>query len=239
MATPLKKQVFELRFFPIAVFFDRKSELLDLLYRDPKTKKKHFEHWQFNPDWIRLFDQDESRSFQVSYQNCVYFTLRPPTDNYARDQILRYVGETVEFFGDKIDQVLRVGFRETTLFPVKAFDDLAELLVQTFVKTDSSFFQALGAPMYDLQLFPMVFKHGQNRYQITLGPTPKEQLLALWGVDSKLPDQALFLDVDYYALQPTITSDLRSYVAEFLNKERDINAKVLTDLSENILAKMK
>jgi hypothetical protein len=235
----LKKQIFELRFFPIATFFDRRSELLDLLYYEQKTRKKTFEHWQLSPDKIRLFDQDGDRSFLASFQNCAFSVTNPPTYNYARDQILKYVGETIDFFGDKIDSVLRFGFREVVVTPVREFDELSQLLVQNFVRTDSSFFQSLGSPVYDLTLFPMIFRHGSNQYQITVGPTSREQLFGLWGEALDLPEQSLYLDVDYYSLTPKITGELRTHVAEFLTKAREINSKISLDISENILAKLK
>lgn len=43
----------------------------------------------------------------------------------------------------------------------------------------------------------------------------------------------MFLDVDYYALQPKIASDLKTYVSEFLGRAKDIQARIIQDLSNN------
>lgn len=236
MDKPLKRDTFELRFFPIAAFFGRKSELLDLLYRDPKTRKHNFEHWQFEENRIILFDADKSRVFSFSFQNCQYQCENPATDGFARDQILKYAGTSLEFFGDKIETILRIGYRQTQVFPVDDFDKLSQLLAETFIKTDNILFKSLEAPIVDVQLFPTVFKHGANRFQITLGPVKSEQLKALWGADATFPEQALFLDVDYYAVQPKgATDDLRHYVVEFLGKANEILAKVNGGISDGIL----
>jgi len=216
-------------------FFDSKSKLLDLLYKDSKTKKNNFEHWQLTDDRVILFDADKSRNFFVSFQNCGYTRFNAPTENYARDQILKYAGEVFDYFGDAIETVLRVGYRETRVNPVEDFDSLSQRLIQNFVKTDGSFFKSLNCPMYDVALFPMVFKHGSNKFQVTLGPMKKDQLQTVWEGGDDLPDQALFADVDYYAIQPPRPANLRNYVAEFLSKARDVNAKIVGDFTANIL----
>ncbi len=226
MSKTLRRQVFELRFFPLASFFDSKSSLLDELYRDPKTKKKNFEHWQVLDHRITVFDADKSRAFFFSFQNCAFTCLNPPTENYVRDQVLRYVGISLEHFEDKMENIIRAGFRETRIVPIKDFDELSQALTKNFIRTDSPFFQTLGSPVYDLTLFPIIFKHGSNKFQITLGPTKKEELKMLWGEEGDFPDQALFLDVDYYAVQPQVTSDYKTFVGEFLVKARETLAKI-------------
>jgi hypothetical protein len=141
----------------------------------------------------------------------------------------------LDYFEKEIETIFRVGYRETRITPVKDFDNLSQRLIQTFVKTDSSFFQALNTPMYDLALFPMVFKHGFNKFQITLGPMMKDQLQTTWNSGGDLPEQGLFCDVDYYAVQPARPDNLRSYVAEFLAKARDVDSRIAGDLTANIL----
>ena len=216
----LKRETFELRFFPIAVFFGHQGDLLDSLYRDPKTKKNNFEHWQWNQNQIILFDADKSRSFMCSYQNCAYTSTNPPTANFAHDQILKYFRSVADFFGDRLDNIQRIGLRQTHIVPVKDFDELAKRLANEFVKLDNPLIESLGGSVADLKLFPLVFKHGANKFQVTLGPTRKEELRPLWSEDAEFPDQALFLDVDYYAIQPKVI-EVERYVAEFLVKARE------------------
>jgi hypothetical protein len=232
MNKTLKRETFELRFFPMAAFFDRRSGLLDLLYRDSRTKKNNFQHWQLDQNRVALFDADGSRTFSCSFQNCAFSCVDPPTDNYSHDQILKYFGATADYFGDKIENVLRAGFRRIQVVPVKDFDELTKKLVDAFVKVENPLFQALGSSLNDLKLFPFVFKHGGNKYQITLGPTTREELKTLWGDDPELPERAMYVDVDYYAVQPAIHTDLTKYVAEFLAKAKEIDNRIFPQLTE-------
>jgi hypothetical protein len=236
MNSELKRDIFEIRFFPMPAFFDRKSDLIEALYQDAKTKQNNFEHWQLTQDRVTLFDEDKSRLFQVSFRSCAYSVIQPATDNYARDQIQKYFGTVADYFGGKIEKVQRVGFRQTRVVAIKDFDELRDRIIQEFIKTDSSIFKAFGNQIYDVQVFPIVFKHGPNKFQITMGPTLQEQLKLLWGDDAEFPEQALFLDVDYFAVEPRIPNDdLKGYVTDFLAKAKDVQSRVFQEVSGTVL----
>jgi len=236
MSEEIKRDIFEIRFFPVPAFFSRKSDLIELLYRDAKTKQNNFEHWQLTEDRVTLFDEDKRRLYQISYKNIAYSIIQPATENYARDQIQKYFGLTADHFEDKIEKIQRVGFRQTRVITIKDFDEVKDQIVKNFIKTDNAVFQAVGNQIADVQVFPTVFKHGANRFQITLGPAMKDQLKILWGSDWEFPEQALFVDVDYFAVEPRIpNNDLKGYVAEFIAKAKDIQSKVFPEVSETIL----
>jgi hypothetical protein len=217
MSDNLVRQIFELRFSPFADFFDRRSALLDVLYSDRKTKHKNFDHWQLAPNRVAVFDADHKREFFFSYQNCGFSCADPPTANYVRDQLQKYLRLSLQALGDPLEEVLRVGFRETTIVPVEDFDRLRDVLVKVFLKTDNAFFTSLGASIADLH-FPIVFKRGSDRFQITLGPAQKNELEATWGKDSSLPERALYLDVDYYTTEPQMTSEPVTHATNFITK---------------------
>jgi hypothetical protein len=236
MPKELKRQIFELRFSPTHAFFDHRSQLLDVLYWDRQTKKKNFEHWQLTDNRVEVFDADRNRTFFFSYQNCGFSCENAPTDHYAKDQLIKYVRLAFGVVGEYIEEIRRVGFRDTRIFPVRDFDILATSLTGRFLKTDDPLFASLNASVIDVQLFPIIFKQGKNSFQITVGPTKKQQLAQqLWGDDPNLPEQALWVDVDYYAVQPA-ADDVDKYVSEFLNKSHETQASVFQAFSELIKA---
>lgn len=228
----LKRQVFELRFAPTHAFFDHRSQLLDVLYWDKQTKKKNFEHWQLNDNRIDVFDADNKRRFFFTFHNCGFSCENAPTENYVKEQLSKFVKLSFGVLGKYIEEVRRIGFRDTRIYPVRDFDALTVLLLKRFVKTDDRIFRELNASFTDLQLFPLIFKQGKNGFQITLGPTKKEQLAGqLWGADPDLPEQSLFVDVDYYAIQPAVGEGVDRYVSEFLNKAHETQQKIFQEMT--------
>lgn len=231
----LVRQIFELRFPPLIGFFDRQSALLDALYSDRKTKRKNFEHWQLGSNRIDVFDADQKRAFFFSFQNCGFSCGDPPTANYLRDQLQKYLRLSLQALGDPLEEILRVGFRETTIVPVEDFNRLRDTLVEVFLRTDNAFFTSLGAPIADLH-FPIVFKRGSDSFKITLGPAQKNELEATWGKDSGLPERALYLDVDYYTTEPQTTPDPVTHATNFITKAQAMQNKILTELIAVALA---
>lgn len=230
MSKHLTRDIFELRFPPMITFFDRRSGLLEALYRDAKSGKNNFEHWQLEDGRVSVFDEDNSRTFSFSFHNCVFACKNPPTEHYTRDQVLRYVGGAAEYLGDKIGPIQRAGFRETQVFPARDFGKLAKALIDAFIKPDNPLFRVGEARPVDLSLFPLVFTHGPNKFQANFGPARREELRTLWGEDKDLPDQALFLDVDYYAVQPKVSDGVQQYVSQFLAKAREAQQSVSEEL---------
>jgi hypothetical protein len=231
MAKPFVRQVFELRYFPLFRFFDSRSKLLGNLYRDPKTKKNNFEHWQLRDSRVDLFDADQKRFFFVSYQNCGYQCQDPPSENYSKDQILKYMALTSEVIGDDVEDVQRIGFRETRVVPVDDLQNTKKLLKEGFLRTDSQFFAELDSKLIDFTLLPLVFQRGEHKFQITLGPATKAEAQLRVGDASELPEEALFLDVDYFSLQPDFKNGLRPTISDFLNKSHGILATIREQLA--------
>ena len=150
---------------------------------------------------------------------------------------MKFFGIVADTLGDELGNIQRIGFRETQVFPTNNFDELSENIVKAFIKSDNPFFEALNAKIQDVQLFPVIFRHGKNKFQITLGPMEKVQLQQMWGPSEDLPDNALYLDVDYYSIQPDRTSDLKLLVADFINKAREIDSKVHVGITDAVLNK--
>jgi predicted nucleic-acid-binding Zn-ribbon protein len=230
MAKPFVRQVFEIRYFPLFQFFDNRSKILGNLFRDPKTKNNNFEHWQLRDSRVDFFDADQKRVFFVSYQNCGYQCQDPPSENYSKDQILKYMTLTSEVIGEDIEEVQRVGFRETRVLPVDDLQNTKKLLREGFVRTDSPFFAALDSKLTDFTLLPLVFQRGEHNFQITLGPATKAEAQLRVGDISDLPEDALFLDVDYFSLKPDFKNGLRPSISDFLNKSHATLATIRQQL---------
>jgi hypothetical protein len=231
MAKPFVRQVFELRYFPLFQFFDSRSAILSNVFRDPRTKKNNFDHWQLRENRVDFFDADQKRIFYVSYQNCGYQCENPPTENYSKDQILKYMTLVTEVIGDDIEEVQRIGFRETRVYSVEDYQNLKKLLRETFIRTDSQFFKELDAKLTDFTLLPLVFQHGDHEFQVTLAPATKAEQQLRVGNASDLPDEGLFLDVDYYAIKPNFKNQLKPSIADFLNKSHDTLATIHQQLT--------
>lgn len=231
----LIRQILELRFPPFHVFFDHRSAILEALYKDKKTKKKHFEHWRLSNNRVDAYDKDRKRAFFFSFRNCGFRCEDPPTANYFGEQLQKYLGLSFEVLGEYIEGVQRIGFKSTRVIPVSDLGKVRDAFVRNFLKTESSFYGAVGATIEDVQLFPIVFKHGSNKFQVTTGPAKAEQLEDLWGSDTDLPEQALWLEVDYYAVQPKVQIELTAYIADFLAKAQKAETTVLTEIRRAVL----
>ena len=231
----LIRQILELRFFPTHNFFDHRSAVLDALYKDKRTKKKHFEHWRMSNNHIEVFDKDRKRAFFFSFRNCGFRCEDPPTANYFGEQLQKYLGLSFEVLGEYIEGVQRIGFRSKRVIPVIDPGKVRDALVKNFLRTESSFYKAVGATIEDVQLFPIVFKQGSNKFQVTTGPAKAEQLEDLWGKDANLPEQALWLDMDYYAVEPKVQIELPTYIANFLVKAQTAETTVLTEIRRAVL----
>jgi|SRR5208337_568079 len=230
MTKPYTRQVFELRYLPLFRFFDCRSKLLEELYRDPKTKKNNFEHWQLGADRVHLFDADQKRAFFVTFSNCGFTCENPATEGFSKDQIMKYMTLTSEVIGENIEEIQRVGFRQIRVVPVEDLQDTKRLLKEVFIRTDSQFFRELESPIVDFTLLPLVFKHGDHSFQITLGPATKQELEQRLGSISDLPETSLYFDVDYFSLKPNFTRGLRLGISDFLNHSHETLGKITEQL---------
>jgi hypothetical protein len=232
MPRNLRRQIFELRYAPTHNFFDHRSALLDTLYSDRQTRQKNFEHWQLTDNRVDVFDTDKKRTFFVSFHNCGFSCDDPPSNNYAKDQLVKYVRLAFGVIGEYVEEIRRVGFRETQVLAVRDIETLRESLLNRFIRTDDGLFGGINATVSDLQLFPIVFKQGQNNFQITMGPTDKAQLeTQLWGSDPQLPEKALYVDIDYYSVKPFVDRTPDRHITEFVTNAQDTQGRILQELS--------
>src|SRR5260221_4054556 len=232
MAKPFVRQVFELRYEPLVQFFDRRSELLGRIFKDSKTKQPNFQHWQLRDSRVDFVDADQMRMFIVTYRNCGYQCDDPPSENYAKDQILKYVTAASEVIGEDFEVIQRIGFREIQVFPVEDLQPIKKLLKENFIQTDTPFFRALNANLDDFTVLPLVFRKGDHSFQITLGPASKDDIAMRVGNVADMPDAALYADIDYYSIGPQLKPGFRTTIADFLNRSHDTVTTIREQLTQ-------
>ena len=195
----LAQHIFELRFEPMPTFLDDRGQIVEVL-----KKEIGFKHWSISRNKIDLsFDEkgEKEKGF-VSFRNCGYVSVFPPTRNYFPDKACKFIRELFLIKQFNPQNLIRLGVKLTVAIAFDGtFEELTEILKEKLIKTEGKIFKAYDAKVIDIGV-PLNFETKDGFFNTRLGPMKEEEVKQTFTEvkewEKKIPRVNLFFQIDYY-----------------------------------------
>jgi hypothetical protein len=197
-ALQLRKVLFELRFHPSLLFYDKVNEIgLEL--------NELYANWQRDWHQIRFTDSDTFSSFLIAHDRIASEMDAPESFGAFKSRVLR--GRKAYIDGVPIDKIHRAGVRFLWICPVDfPFDELSRIIQGKFYQPRPELSEVLVPEFKDVAFF-LDFEKKEYSFHLRFGPVKKEeipqriiptQLVVGEPKRSENPDVAIFYDIDCY-----------------------------------------
>jgi len=158
---------------------------------------------------------------------------QPATVAFFRDGTVKFLRRVIEDL--EIAELSRIGVRFYYLAPVSAFEALVQAMTRGLYRLSHDDWKQVGGIPVDVG-FPLTLEFGRCKANFMMGPMESSQLEEFFETDAvkeKLPDASVFIDFDYYEMNPsTGKKTLHRFVREFIDQASDISRSY----SEGLLA---
>ena len=197
MTTPdmFCQQVFELRFEPMGAFLDIRGKLAD------HVRKEMFKHWAIGENRLDFWDSDKREEDKntafVSYRNCGFVSIQPPTENFFEDKASKFlrVLSTSSVFA--FPRATRLGVRSSFFaYSHLPFSELCQKFYHHFYQEQIT--RLFGGTVEDVGIIVNLRKD-KSFFNITTGPMKKEQAVQYFKAKlGDLKDVGVYFDIDYF-----------------------------------------
>lgn len=200
------KTTVETRFNLSSIVLDRRGEILHRM-----SSMREMDQVRVSADKMQCQSKDGRTRFHISPKNA--FVSHECFDGW-RD----FTNTTGGFFRHTLWEHLSipefkwVGCRTQGFIVVESFEDLRDELVSVINIPDGAT-EAIGLPLYDIG-FPFVFENDNRKISITFGPMLQDQMKGFFEFEEGLPEEALFIDVDYIDKVGMKPRRLRQFAAD-------------------------
>lgn len=215
------QHILEVRYKPVGSFLNIRGSIADRVAEHTPLRE-----WSIGQDRVDFHDgleQTKETGF-VSYRNFGYLSLLPPTRQYFPDRALKFIKEILSSGGLSVDPILRIGVRSTFIFPYSdTMEQLVKVLIDRTGYPKQKMEQVFGGTIIDIGM-PTNFESGNGRFNIQLGPMKKEQIEATVRWHDDYPDVGLYLDIDFFKLNPgsmsydTLSKVIRAFADDSWDK---------------------
>ena len=198
MLTPatqtIRESLLEIRYTP-------NSKILDYRGTWAESVKNLMElsEWRITENRIDVYDKEKTRRAFVSYKNAGIVIRNTPTRNYFPDQgnkFLRFLFEQKPF-GNPL-WIGRIGVRTRFATAFEGdFNSLLDQYKERYLNLSSKAKEVIAAEVIDIG-GPIDFKTNHGTLNSVSGPMQKDQLKQAFDFEDKLPEVALYFDLDYW-----------------------------------------
>mgnify|MGYP001022821682 FL=1 len=227
------QQILELRYEPMPSFLDVKGTLAEQF-----KQQTEFKFWSISSNRVdfKVTQDGENEKAFVSFKNCGYVVVFPPTQNYFSDKSQKFFKTlfSIENFIPK--NFSRLGIKTTIAIPVeKTFEELVHILEQHYFKDIQSLEKLYSGKLTDVG-FPLNFKDGDTFFNTQLGAMKKSQLINFFteaqNIEKDLPEISLFFDIDIFTQKLDNTSIVLNDIRNFSDKTWGIFNNIRTSILE-------
>jgi len=188
----ITKHVLEIRYEPNPGFLDRRGGIASSL--SPKI----FRHWRISENQIELFNPDSQINAFFSYKNIGLSNIYPETTEEFISTSKDLIKESWTHFS--FNKIQRIGVRSGFLCPKdisfkKLFNSFNKNFVNSSFVDNQSIFGT--AKLIDIGL-NLNFSVGSEYFNIMTGPMEKKQIKEFFPGVKDLPDQGVYLEIDYF-----------------------------------------
>ena len=221
------KSVCEIRYPGRPRIFDVRGRIIQ------QTLTKTLTEWRTTQNRVDINSKDGTVRYFASFKNAGSVMEQPASVAVFRDGTVKFLGGVIEHL--EITGLSRIGVRFYYLVPVPAFQALVEAMTRGLYRLSPDDWEQVGGIPVDVG-FPLTLKFGRSKANFIMGPMERGELEGHFEsktVKEKLPDAAVFIDFDYYEINPSRgKKSLHRFVREFIDQASDISRRY----SEGLLA---
>jgi len=221
------KSVCEVRYPPRPRLFDIRGRIIE------QALTKTLTEWRMVQNRVDIHSKDGTIRYFASFENAGSVMEQPASVTAFRDGTVKFLRGVIEDL--EITQLSRIGVRFYYLAPVPAFEALVQAMIGGLYRLSHDDWERVGGVPIDVG-FPLTLKFGHRKANFMMGPMESSQLKGHFDTDAvkeKLPDVSVFIDFDYYEVNPsTGKKELHRFVREFIDQASEISRSY----SEGLLA---
>lgn len=120
--------------------------------------------------------------------------------------------------------IIRSGVRIFCVIKNIDFKKGLDKMKKLFVDTKNEFFTQFTDDIIDIG-FPINFQSGNAKYNLSMGPMRLSQIQSFFDIKEGLPDEGLFIDVDYFREQYD-AKDCKAFIEEGAVKTIEMVSKI-------------
>jgi hypothetical protein len=189
----MKKEIFEVRHFPVLNMLDKKGELLSLL-----IEKFGFKQFKNAENGI-LFKREDSKIVLFVDFNRFGLSVEPNSKEDFPDLVGRFLEVINEFYILYDDlKISRIGYRTIGLQKSnKNFSELVLDFKKKYFNLEEKFLNLFDEELSDVSV-PLVFEKDGNKKAINFGPMNRKEAMEIFKVEksSEIPEFSIFYDLD-------------------------------------------
>jgi hypothetical protein len=223
------KIVFEIRYPAAAHLFDNRGKIASKWQWTSDLSE-----WRISNNQVSIHNKSGNTFLNAGLKNTSVVMELPESHTQFSTQAAEFSTWVLDLL--EIKKIDRIGLRFIQLSKKQHFKLLVTKMREKLLALGEDDWASLGGHPEDVGL-PLTLTFGDNKANFTLGPMKSDQLINYFesnDVKSKLPSVAIFLDFDFYRIEPNFSLETRSKdISDYLKT----GSQQILDTSEKFLAR--